>query len=304
MPDLLIFRVCRGEAPGRRLMPLDVNVAVCLPTVTGNLNPEWFDSWVAWHRELGVQHVYFYVGGPEPSDMHPVGVSYDWINVGDWINQFETWLRAQVWSVHDCLFRAREQRVAWVMFMDVDELVHMPPGMTFNTLIHQLTNNKATGASFGSVPYLSTACHPNATSDMTKTHMIAWREPTAECQQWDGHPVVPEALCPTWQGRRKYFISTHATHKLHIHYPDIAPEHFVELSTDDDFWLKHARGAPWGQGVTCKNPGCKLQPNNTLVCLPSAVHCGSDCDPKLAAKLGAQLRRGAVLFTLDKSLIH
>jgi len=298
MPDLLVFRVCRGAAP-KPIPPLNVDIALCQPIVTGVLNAPWFDAWVAWHRALGVEHLYFYTGGPEPADMHPVGMSYDWIDVGGWLNHFTTWSRAQLWSVHDCMFRARAQQVGWVIFMDVDELVHLPPGITLVSLSQEMEKEGKKGVSFGSVPYLSSMCHPKATEDMTPAQKVSWRALSAECQQWEGHPDVPIAACPSWQGRRKYFISTHATHKLHIHYPDIVPEQFIDLSTDDGYWLKHARGAPWGDGAKCDNPGCTLQPNGSLVCLASAIHCGSDCDPATA---NSNIKRADSLFILDSHL--
>jgi hypothetical protein len=272
-----------------------VSFAICSPVVIGRLNSTWFDAWVAWHRKLGVQHLFFYTAG-KPSDMHPVGVSYDWIDVGGWLRDFTTWSRAQLWSMHDCLFRARAHRVSWLLFLDVDELLRLPPGDTLPQLAARLVSDGKTGASFGSVPYLNTVCRPNAARGSTLAELAAYRALQAECQPWDDHPPAPPAVCPGWQGRRKYMLHTLATHKLHIHHADVTPERYIDLSTEDGYWLKHVRGAPWNSGMSCGVHSCVPQLNGTLLCPRNATQCGSECDPATA---NPAVLRTDLLYSLE-----
>ena len=259
--DLFQARVCRGAATAE-VVPTRVPVAICVPPIHGELNAEWFKAWGSWHHALGVSHVFVYSGGGVAPIQLP-GMSVDWIDL-PWLAAYDTWSRAQLWAMHDCMFRARALEHRWVLFLDLDELVRLPPEKTIPVLLDHLEAQGLSGASFGSVPYLHNACRDAAHGDPAQR--IAYRTSTPECQPWEGHSDPNPLTCPGWQGRRKYAIRAEgATHKLQIHFPILAEERFVNLPADT-VWLKHVRGAPWGKKATCTGGGCEAVVDGSIRC--------------------------------------
>ena len=261
----------------------DFSVCIAAPlqlTDDGPLNAEWFAAWTAYHRELGVSHVFVYSAGqqPEPDLTRDVGITFDWLKL-PWLGAFDTWNQGQMWAMHDCLFRARALEHRWTLFLDMDEVVRLPPQFTLHSLAAKLESDGKVGASFGSVPYLHGYCRPGTAADATMTQKLSYRTLEPECEQWEGHPHVQASRCPTWQGRRKFMIRPQATHKLHIHYPVVEAELYADLDSNDGFWVKHARGAPWGRGMTCNGAGCQLQEDGALLCPPSALRCDNCASP-------------------------
>ena len=290
-PDVLAFRECAGPPPpGHPPLPfLGSDFAICVSSSAGALNAEWFQAWTAWHSALGVTHLFWYASGPPLAPpAPPVGMSYDWISIHDWVDSLDTWSRAQLWSMHDCLFRGRAQGVRHLLFLDVDELLRLPPGQTLHTLISRLEEEGTVGASFGSIRYLPPVCPTTLGRKMggegdapplsPPVQRLAWRATEPECLPWPGHAPQNVSTCRGWQGRRKYVVRAREVERLQIHSPVLDPQRFSELSTEDGFFLKHVLGAAWGGGG-CGGKGCALQPNGSLLCPVNATHCGSDCDP-------------------------
>jgi hypothetical protein len=255
-----------------------VEVAVCVPPLHGPLNATWMSDWLAWHAALGVSAFYVYIvdlslvpHGVSP----PAGTQLHWMNVS-WLAGFDSHSLGQLWAMHDCLYRLKASgAAAWALFMDVDELLTLPPLQDGVAGLTRFLSARGLGAAtFGSVPYLPAVCAPvgdGGGARVTLAQRAVFRARHAEgcAMAANGWSADAWRSCPNWHGRRKFIARMSNTTQVDVHgvwAGDFGNDAGIALDAST-VWLKHVRGAPFAAGgrVCGGEPRC--------VPIPGGVNC-------------------------------
>ena len=188
---------------------------------------------MSWYAALGVQSFDFSsVDIADPARLRPAlpNFTYRWLRM-EWIKEKRSWSRGQLWAAHDCVFRARAQGRVWVLFLDVDEFIHLGGNSTLADLAETLQAGGFDAATFGSSIYPSEVCVPYPPREWS-----ARIDVVPECTSG-----APPALCWGNMGRRKYMVNAQTVDRLNIHDPSGARK--TNMLNATETWIMHCRAS-------------------------------------------------------------
>jgi len=254
--DAARVSLCNGSLPGPLFSAKQRSgVAVCLPVLSGRLNAAWLLSWAEELDALRASQLTFYSDGlNDPwAALHakPPRVPFDWLDVSDWLQRFESWARAQLWAIHDCLYRNAERGLRWALFIDADELPVLPRALpTLPQLARWLEQRRHSGATFGSVRHLSSVCG----GEGGVAARAAFRAERPECSR-----AGPTDSCLDWRGRRKPMVRLGSHVLLGIHGVVHSVDGTIVHLNASLAWLKHVRGAAFAEQLCEGDAQCAAQ---------------------------------------------
>ena len=264
--DVAVTSVCAGEQEGDR-GDGGHSFALCLPVLQGSINEDWLRDYVSWYARMGVSQVFAYARNASlPSGLvnAKLDAALTWIEAS-WLADYDAHANGQSWALQDCLWRTRTRGDSWVLFIDLDELLVLPPKQPSLLEFTQFLDKEGLqGASFPSWPYLSSECAPRGA---LLGDRFVFRSEAPE----GGFEAMGSL------GRRKYLIRPADFFLLNIHFPNagrlrpVRNGKKVLLQRGDaayhdavcksfkgsDTYLKHLRGAPFKQQVCKPEPECR-----------------------------------------------
>jgi Glycosyltransferase family 92 len=260
--DSVRISLCNDSLIGSNSVPLEgTGIAVCTPVLAGRLNTEWLFSWAEACAALRSSQLTIYADGI----MNPwvsvtataPRIAYEWLDVSSWMSYISAWQHGQLWAMHDCLYRNTARGLRWALFIDVDEVPVLPSFLpSLPDLTQWLERRNFSGASFGSVRYLSAVCG-NRGDLFNRTHFRAVK---AECQDNTNHEA-----CPDWKGRRKSLVRLGSFTVLSIHNIEFIDGTVVHLNASLT-WLKHVRGAAFAATLCAGDDMCTYLDGVSISC--------------------------------------
>ena len=241
----------------------------------------WLLDWAAEWFSLGIHTILAYTMWPDPlvvaasASQQAFGGKFQLINVS-WMLDFDVHDNGQLWTSHDCLYRAREQGFAWAFYFDFDELIR--PGCRkqpasdpyLHELVSQLEQSGKTQATFGSVPYITTYC--SREPGLSLPGRMIYRATNASACD---HCLGPSA-------QRKFCIKLDKHHTVAVHraeFDGVLPPHdsmqFPAIAGQP--YMKHLRNAPFN-GYGDHAPVCS-QKFPYAECVPEGTGFSSPNEP-------------------------
>lgn len=251
-----------GEKPGSKNPttpepPYKSKLTFCSSPIYGDISEAHFVEWLEFHRVThGVDYFHIYdAGGINPSlraKLKPY-LSARMMTITDVraINQFETWLYAQLLAINDCAYRTQFTS-EWALFMDIDEYLYVtkPPHSILEILD---ANQDAMWVTFGSKFFYTDKCTPSAivsedSPQPWSVEFLIYRQTEVHCKHVSKYGN--RTHCLAFDGHRKYIVNPRKIEVCGIHAVVRPQVGGVHMSTDD-VHLNHFRGLNLRDWPTC-----------------------------------------------------
>eukprot|EP00271_Cylindrocystis_brebissonii_P002894 TRINITY_DN13651_c0_g1_i2.p1 TRINITY_DN13651_c0_g1~~TRINITY_DN13651_c0_g1_i2.p1 ORF type:complete len:497 (-),score=54.21 TRINITY_DN13651_c0_g1_i2:717-2207(-) len=239
------------------MSPYKSKLTYCSSPIYGEINEERFMEWIEYHQIThGIDYFHLYdAGGITPSlraRLKPyINGRMMTITVVREINQFETWLWAQLLVVNDCAYRTRFS-TQWALFMDLDEYLYVAePPHSIQPILKD--NEGSMWLTFGSQFFYTDKCTHSA--NVSRGMQQPWAVEQMVFRQADVHcknvaKYGNRTHCLEYDGHRKYIVDPRQIEVCGIHkvvQPAVGGLH----TSSEDVHLNHFRGLNTRKTKSC-----------------------------------------------------
>jgi len=230
---------------------------MCIPPLYGNFSAvlDQASQHISYHQQLGVDHTFLYAA---PADKDAAALDRWRVPKGvtllqlPWLDAFPVWQRGQNFQINDCVHRAAARGFEWVLSLDIDEWLVLPPR---TRSLHELV--RAAGSvdvfSFGSRRAATVqaaadapSCPPLALHMEQHNRTLAYMQKMGLCNGTcaDAHVHIPSFTCCSMHmcvgalGHRKHLLraaSAFAANIHFVHHCKAGPCRIVDLDAGDTY---------------------------------------------------------------------